>query len=308
MKTTTHYIFDGITTKAEIRTVDGHMVEQFDSVVKAWDYVKTVMRPSNPKVMVRRVKEQYQGSNNGTAPTVNGESVDVRKQFSVARRFAFMKKMTQMVAKGTAAGAVICGPAGIGKTFSVTQVLEDEGMREGYHFEFIKGNMSPLGLYETMYRNQDKLIVFDDCDSALFNPQCANLLKAALDTCDRRVITWMSSAMDREGGLPSQFEFSGQILFISNLDQEKIDDAIVSRTLCLDLRMDESEILDRIEQLAPVICSALAPVAITEIITFLRDNLKGIFDLNLRTLIKLAKVRQDCGEDWQDMATYLFTR
>lgn len=234
------------------------------------------------------------------------------KTFTVEKRFGFMNRVIEMIAKKITKGAVICGPAGIGKTYGVLETLERCGMKEEKDFIIIKGSISPVALYRALHQNRHKTIIFDDCDSALFNEDCANILKAVLDTCDKRIVSWLTSASmtgsGAGGDLPSSFEFMGQILFISNLSEDRIDSAIVSRSICLDLRMDRKEIMDRIEALSPLVCAnLLEPEQTTEIVTWLRDNLDIIFDLNLRTLIKLAQLRAD-NIDWEDFAIYTFTR
>lgn len=240
------------------------------------------------------------------------EAVHVKpkaRQFSVEKRFGFMNTLINMFATKITKGAVICGPAGVGKTHACLTMLDRRGMEEGIDYKVIKGSISPNALYQTLWENSDKAIIFDDCDSALFNPDCANILKAVLDTCDRRVVSWITSTTLGSSGPPPSFEFKGQILFISNLSEDRLDKAIVSRAICLDLRMDKGEIMDRIEQLSMDICSeVLEPMEITEITSWMRANLDTIFDLNLRTLIKLAQIRNVQKDDWEDAAAYMFTR
>lgn len=287
---------DRKTLKVEVRHADGRFIGQYASWSQAW----AIVRDAKGKML------KFDGPYD---PIAASASSAVKQKFSVQRRFSFMERMIEMIAKDVAAGAVICGPAGIGKTHTVTAVLNRCGLKEDDGYVMVKGTVSPLGLYRTLYHNSDRLIVFDDCDSALFDYGCFNLLKAALDTCDRRVLTWCSkTTMSSTGDLPERFEFTGRILFISNLSEDRVDQAIVSRTMMLDLKMSRDEIMDRLEMLSPVICQALSPEELTEVICFLKDNIDNIADLNLRTLIKLGNVRQTAGADWEDMAHYIFTR
>jgi hypothetical protein len=298
-KTVTHLSFPSIRPgyKCELRTPTGELIGEYKTKGAAYDK----MRADGGKL--QNFDVPFQATKHAKrAP----------KKFPVEKRFGFMNRLIEMVAKKITKGAVICGPAGIGKTYGVLATLERAGLEEGPDFVIIKGSISPVALYRTLFNNSNKTVIFDDCDSALFNPDSANILKAVLDTCDKRIVSWLTSASmtgsGTGGDLPPSFEFQGQILFISNLSEDKIDSAIVSRAICLDLRMDQKEIMDRIETLAPVVCAdKLDPIQTTEITNWMRENLEMIFDLNLRTLIKLAQLRAN-SEDWEDMAVYSFTR
>lgn len=46
-----------------------------------------------------------------------------------------------------------------------------------------------MGLYMALFINRDKLIVFDDCDSVFGNIDSVNILKAALDSYDTRMVS-----------------------------------------------------------------------------------------------------------------------
>ncbi len=281
--------------KAEIRDMKGTLIKSCKMMGEAWGYCREnglkasrYNEPFNPEDVVHTREVQ---------------------SFPVERRFGFMNRMIEMIARNVAAGAIICGPPGIGKTHSCLSVLKGNGMKEDRDYIFIKGNTSAMGLYRTLYFNNDKMIVFDDCDNALFDPGCANLLKSALDTCDKRRLSWVSqNTANGSAGVPESFEFEGRILFISNMPESRIDRAIVSRTMCMDLKMNKVEIMDRIEQLASSVCVNIDPIQTTEVITWMKDNMDNLADLNLRTLIKLSKLRQTAGDDWMDMATYSFCR
>ncbi len=85
--------------------------------------------------------------------------------------------------------------------------------------------MSAIGLYSKLYEFSDSknILVFDDCDSILLDDVALNLLKGALDSGKKRVISWLSesSALRREG-IPDRFEFKGSVIFITNLKFDKM--------------------------------------------------------------------------------------
>jgi hypothetical protein len=148
---------------------------------------------------------------------------------------------------------IVTGPPGVGKSFGVETELEKQAMFDDIRgrprrFEVIKGSVSPIGLFCTLYKFSDpgSVLVFDDCDSILFDDISLNLLKAALDSGKRRFINWNAdSNMLRREGVPERFEFKGSVIFITNLSFEHVRskklkdhlDALMSRCHYLDLTL-----------------------------------------------------------------------
>jgi hypothetical protein len=58
-------------------------------------------------------------------------------------------------------------------------------------FTQIKGFSTAKNMFRTLYENNGSTIIFDDCDSILKDAIAINILKAALDSYDKRVITWV---------------------------------------------------------------------------------------------------------------------
>ena len=86
----------------------------------------------------------------------------------------------------------------------------------------VKGYATPKALYGTLWEHRDKTIIFDDCDSVLKDAVSLNLLKGALDSYDKRTISWLQKGFI-EDNLPNSFEFQGNIIFISNMSSDKLD-------------------------------------------------------------------------------------
>jgi len=73
------------------------------------------------------------------------------------------------------------------------------------------------------YSAKGSVIVFDDCDTVLFDDLSLNILKAALDSGKKRIIQWNteSRVLDREG-IPDKFEFEGAVIFITNVKFDSV--------------------------------------------------------------------------------------
>lgn len=239
-------------------------------------------------------------------------------KFSINQRFNFVEKLVRMVAAGIQPSAIITGQGGLGKTFTVTKTLEACGyvdistlaefqvgqvMNMAKCFRMVKGYSTPKGLFRTLYENNKGVIVFDDCDSVLKDPVALNLLKGALDSYDKRVISWNADSRDED--LPRSFQFEGKVIFISNLTKDSIDQAIRSRSMMIDLTMTIDQKIERMEFI--VSQESFMPEYETQqkidAINLIKKLKNDAREISLRTLINVTKIRA-ANDDWEDLATY----
>lgn len=250
------------------------------------------------------------------------KEAEANERFGINTRFAFVEKLVTMVATKVQASAVITGEGGLGKTYTVLQTLEKCGLEDMTEvlanaedgdvienaFVSVKGYSTAKGLYRTLYENNDRVIVFDDCDSILKDAVALNILKGALDSYDRRFISW-NSEMKETDDLPRSFEFTGQIIFISNMDADSIDQAVRSRSMMIDLSMTEDQKIDRMAHIAEG--EGFLPTYPVEYkrdaLALLREIKHEVKEMSLRTLISVTKIRAANGDDWKDLATYMLT-
>jgi hypothetical protein len=228
-----------------------------------------------------------------------------KPSFDVLERFSFMAKMTKMVTAGVTPSLLITGEGGLGKTYCVMQEMSNAGLEEDIDYTVVKGFSTARGLFNTLYENSDKLIIFDDCDSILKDATAINLLKAALDSYERRVITWNAQSWDESR--PNKFEFTGKIIFISNLSQEKVDQAVKSRALRVDLSMTADEKIKRMQSILGDVLPEYNMEIKTDALKFLDDNKEKASELNMRTLLQVCKIRGTFPSDWKGVAMYTLT-
>jgi len=274
------------------------------------------------------VRSKYESAVKSRLSEMSGTIVEAQKafeekseKFDINTRFGFVEKLVNMVASGVQPSAVVTGEGGLGKTYTVTKTLEANGYKDISDladfqvgsiintrkcFTFVKGYSTAKGLYRTLFENNKSIIVFDDCDAVLKDPVALNILKGALDSYGKRIITW--NADMRDDDLPRSFNFEGRVIFISNMSQDKIDQAIRSRSMMIDLSMTTNQKIDRMEYIAksdeflPEYDSSVKADALA-LIREIKDDVK---EISLRTLIAVSKVRAS-NKDWKDLATYMLT-
>ena len=208
--------------------------------------------------------------------------------------FKNIERLTKMVGRGLQPSLVITGGAGMGKTHIVKSTLEEMGLKESYDFVHFKGRATAAGLFVTLYENNDKIIVLDDCDSVFKDDDAVNILKGALDSYDTRKISYIStkSLKDEFGSeVPRHFEFSGRIIFISNISQSKLDEAIRSRSFVADVDLTNDQMFERIEQLMPKMESRVPQAAKEQALELMKElDAEFEIEINLRSFIKAARI------------------
>ena len=273
----------------------------------------------NGKTVKRSKKEHMDYVVRKAQESTSDAVVAQESRFSINERFGFVSDMVTMLANGAQASVVVTGPGGLGKSFTVNQTLTANGFKDvstledfavgaviktNKAFRVIKGYSTPKGLYRTLYENRDGVIVFDDCDSVLKDPVSLNLLKGALDSYSRRIISWRADIKDED--LPTTFEFKGRIVFISNLASTQIDQAIITRSMAVDLSMTRKQKIERMRHLLnsgefmPEFDKVTKNDAMS-LIDKLQDKVK---ELSLRTLIQVTKIRKNAGSNWSNLAEY----
>lgn len=209
--------------------------------------------------------------------------------------FGNLERLTKMVGRGIQPSLVITGMAGVGKTHLVKETLKALGLRESYEFEHFKGKATAAGLFITLYQNSDKIVVLDDCDSVFKDDDAVNILKAALDSYDTRKISYISTKpLKDEFGepIPAHFEFTGKIIFVSNIPQSRLDAAIRSRSFVADITMNTTQMFQRMEQLLESMEPTIPVAAKRQALDVMKslDAKFGGVDINLRSFIKAARI------------------
>lgn len=227
------------------------------------------------------------------------------------------------ISRGVAAGAFnslfISGRAGTGKTYNVERALKDEGLEEEDDYIMVSGAVSVIMMFKKMYQYRNKTLVFDDCDAVFRDENGRNMLKAALDTKKVRKISYLKKSSlvfdpkdfetdpqgefeQIENGLvPAYFEFSGRVIFISNLAKDKADPdgAIRSRSILIDVNPDDATLMERMKKLLPHLEPKAMPInEKKEIYEFM----KNANDVSMRTFVKAAGFKMAGLKNWERMA------
>jgi hypothetical protein len=192
-------------------------------------------------------------------------------------------------------------------------------------FHIHKGFVRAAGLYAFLYehRHAHNVLVFDDTKAVLDEDDCAELLKSALDTTKKRVISWTVSA--RRDGLPLSFTFDASIIFISNDDFDAMAkagrltphlEAILDRCLSIDIMLktakeklvridyvsrDQGMIENRLSQGVNAVSSDKIEMVREELLAWVHKNYHKFNNLSLRKILHLADLYKS-GPHWERLA------
>jgi hypothetical protein len=290
-----------------------------DGVVKAksanLSYLKQKVKNMGLPSAVPAIAGEY-------APQQTAVPVVPKEKFTVDERFNFIERFVKGVAKGNYLSLVLVGSGGLGKTYTVLNTLREMGKKEilpievppakqgqttpeeleklmamptqtSGDFIVIKGFSTSKALYRTLYENNGKIIIFDDADAAFKSMDSANLLKAALDNSEPRYLSW-GSERHYEDDLPARFRFTGQVIFVSNLDLQDFPQAILSRAMHVDLTLTTAEKVERIET---ILGKLEDQRGVADVLDIVREYGARFHDLNVRTAMLMLSIRRAEPDD-----------
>lgn len=254
--------------------------------------------------------------------------------FGINERFEILADFVDMVATRIIPSVVVTGSGGLGKSHTVMKSLRKAGLtqvslvaetarnteeeeevpidiaKERKSFIVVKGFSTAKALYRTLWENRHKIVVFDDTDVTK-DPVATDILKAALDSYEERVVSWGSEGFI-DDGLPRSFCFEGGVILITNKPMYKIPQPLISRSMPADVSMTRKECVERMRSIVmnitgddeflpqygePVKLEAL------EFIEQYADH-PQVKSVNLRTLIGVTKAIVSKPAQWQRLALY----
>lgn len=172
-----------------------------------------------------------------------------------------------------ATGLYLHGRPGTSKTHTVRSLLDRLAIGYGYS----NGHLTPIGLFDLLDENRDRIIVLDDV-SAIFNqPIALQLLLAALgkghDASGGRVVRYKTAKGDRT------VQFSGAIVALSNLSlsghHETILPALRDRIQVIHYDPSDEQIVALCGHIADGGLHGLTPKECHMVLAYLLGRLEG---------------------------------
>lgn len=287
---------------------------EFDEIDRQYQEAKISIKP-NVSVTVEGDQDEYRA-----------QEEEYEQRATPEERFNDMEHYVSMVLKGLQPSVLICGAPGVGKTYRVMQLVKSANR----NFKVIKGKETALAFYMDLFhfRHSGDILVCDDADDVLTDDTITNLIKAATDSSDERIISYGTSkppVMSEEefmglsvedqnicgtlvaGGkelhtYPKSFVTEGSLIIITNRAAGQIDTAVRNRGLICDLEFTVEECLGLIKNIMPAIMPEKISVdAKFKALKYLEDlaGAKSKMEISIRSFVTVAKVFEDVDDDAQ---------
>ena len=198
--------------------------------------------------------------------------------------------------KGYSHLVFIKGRGGIGKSYNIRKTL----IKNKAEFHEVCGDVTEAYLYRLLCENNGKIIWFKDVAKLLSGLRNINLLKAATETDDQRLITQNNYSKQQED-LPARFIFTGRLIFdyntLTGLHLKEDFEALISRGTPVDYVLSQEDIGKVMKEINTTDWQ-------TEVTNYLIKNYEhdGYTMFNLRTQWKAFQTyryAQECNLDWK---------
>lgn len=216
----------------------------------------------------------------------------------------FIRKMVHGLVNSKVRGLVISGAPGIGKTYTVTNTLEQIKLNNNkLTVNVSKGYITPYRLFQLMHKfpGEDSILVFDDCDSVLDNVAALNLLKAATEFSKVRTVMWNSSA-NLDPSMSNKFEFKGKIIVLTNkrLNSNPHYQAFIDRIHYYHMEVPFEQRLAKIVDISDKLSEVTGETNYWDIIEYLVKHKESINQdrFSIRNFIKLVEMKSLFADEW----------
>ena len=206
---------------------------------------------------------------------------------------------------------------GLGKTYNVKQILQDELPRNKWTHQ--RGFTTPVELYKTLWKAQEDghVLFLDDMSGLRNNQKAIDMLKAACESdgeenwVDYRSSHKIENPYKEDEYLPQTFCFRGKIIMSFNDTPNNEDfDALKDRGVFYEFNLDYAERIDLIREVAKLPSfSELTVEEQQEVAEWIATVTNPSIDVSLRTFEEVCSMRhfgQMESQDWERMAFEVF--
>lgn len=248
------------------------------------------------------------------------EETDTELYARLRDTYKTLDKLVEAVSNNTVNSLIVAGAPGLGKSYEVNKVLNEINSGE-YGYVFHRGYLRATHLFRLLWENrfQGQTVVIDDCDAIFSDETALNILKAALELKETRMIGWGSEKVfvdsDNEE-IPRYFDFQGNVIFLTNLNFSDLSTgnskhaphlaALESRSLVLDLKIrSKREIMGKIK--LTVNDGMLRSKGLTQheendLVSFMENNIDKMKEISLRSIEKLTALYLMDKSNWKTLA------
>ena len=210
-------------------------------------------------------------------------------------------------------GCIIYGPPGMSKTYIVRRTLYFNKIPASKYIIAKGAALSVMAVYQFLYNNRNRLIIFDDFDKPLVDEEIINLLKSALDSYPKRILSLVQETSARSGELssrtPNRFVFTGKIIILTNKSKDDINTALMSRVPTIELNFNSKEVIKIVGQMLTYIAPNVDMKIKQEVYRFIRDQVAKhpAIVLDFRKFSACIDARVGNPKEWKSICMSIIT-
>lgn len=223
-------------------------------------------------------------------------------------KFEFLKGSIKQMHLGRINSIFVYGNPGTGKSYDIINTLNELGS----DYKLYKGNVikGTDDLFRLLYNNRgdaknNKILVFDDADKVIQNTDI-NIWKTILENTPEREITYVDVKRNKNkniSDIPPVFSFFSSVIFISN--SPKLNSAIASRSVVLNVKLSNEQALEKIEATLKEFLPDIEMKIKREALEYAREISNGIKNVDYRSVEKIIIARQINPKDWKKYALWM---
>jgi hypothetical protein len=233
------------------------------------------------------------------------------------RFYGPLRNYVKMVTGGYHRLFMLDAYGGLGKTYNVKEVLQEE--LEPDQWTHQRGFTTPVELYKTLYQAQhgDQVLFLDDMSGIRNKQKALDMLKAATESdgpenwIEYRTSQDIAHPEDSTQALPNTFCFRGSIIMSFNDTPDSPDfQALKDRSVFYHFSLDYDERLDLVREAAKLPdFSDLTVSEQQEVAEWIATATNPAIEVSLRTFEEVCNMRhygQMEGHNWERMALEVF--
>ncbi len=224
----------------------------------------------------------------------------------LVKKLKVVKDRVRGVVWGESNGLYLYGRPGTSKTHTVCTTLGTLAV----NYTYSNGHLTPVGVFDLLEENRDRIIVLDDVSSIFNQPIALQLLLAALgNPHDGSKVRWVRYKSFK--GLRS-VPFSGGVICVSNMSldghQKEVLAALKDRVNIINYEPTDEEIIALVLKLADEGIDGVPPDKARMVATYLIGECK-LHEVKLSVRLYLDKAIKDfklfesgkCETHWRDL-------
>ena len=239
-------------------------------------------------------------------PILEAQLQDIVETLSWQDKFDFLKGSIKQLCDGNIQSIYLYGNPGSGKSFTVIEELDKLNVL----YNVYKGSVihGEDDLLRIIYNHADdnSVLVFDDADAVLKKTD-PNIWKSLLDNgVDERIITSVDVNRTKNkniADIPVKFSFNSAVIFISNVP--KLNGAIASRSLVMDISLSNDEMINKMETTLKEFRPNIPLEIKKKALDYAKEISGGVKSIDYRTLDSIIISMQISPTNWKKQVVWM---